>query len=156
MFRHEDAPVCSTTLCRSKMCQFKHDNVVQTNSDNKVEHEQNYVDKTAKVYPCNIHGLVWKTEADLGLHMMSTHSSSNRCNTEYSVDTIDIDISNESEKTDKICEECTSNCGEDIVHTYDITRTCSQCDFKTKCEDAWDEHWTSAPGHDRANWTPFE
>ena len=55
---------------------------------------------------------------------------------------------NEVEPTDDMeCEECTFNTDESVYHKNDIIQECSQCDFETKCEAAYDAHWASTPGH---------
>ena len=46
-------------------------------------------------------------------------------------------------RDDVECVECTFNCGESIYHKNDPLQKCSHCDFETKCEADYDEHWAS-------------
>ena len=43
--------------------------------------------------------------------------------------------------------KCTFYTGEEAFHTNDPLKVCTQCDYKTKCQSAYDEHWSSTPGH---------
>ena len=64
---------------------------------------------------------------------------------------------NEVEPTDDMeCEECTFNTDESVYHKNDIIQECSQCDFETKCEAAYDAHWASTPGHRFSQWETNE
>ena len=45
------------------------------------------------------------------------------------------------------CEDCIINIGESVNHKNDNIQECSQCDYETKCESAFNEHWASSPDH---------
>ena len=45
------------------------------------------------------------------------------------------------------CAKCTFYTGEELYHTNDPIKECTQCDYETKCQVAYDEHWASTPGH---------
>ena len=71
MFKHEDAPFCQKgTFCRAKICQFKHNTVVENQIEAGITEEQSDVDRLSDWYPCNICDFVSKTEAYLSVHML--------------------------------------------------------------------------------------
>ena len=148
MFRHDDAPVCpKKTACRAAMCQFKHIRLSENFNAHMTSLDLGNIE-VFSIYPCNNCDFKAKTEANLKIHKTSSH--------EVPADENNDEYDDFVEKNDLECPECTINCGESIVHTNDITRNCPECDFETKCEDAWDEHWATKTKHNRANWTPFE
>ena len=148
MFRHNEAPVCpKNTVCRSKLCQFKHITVSENFITNMTSLELGNIE-LLRIYTCNKCDFKAKTEAVLNNHAASSHEMPDEKNND--------EDDNFVEQKDVECVECTFNCCISIVHTFDITRKCPECDFQTKCEDAWDKHWASKTEHNRANWTPFE
>ena len=57
-------------------------------------------------------------------------------------------MADEFQNVDKMkCEKCTFYTDEEVFHTNDPIKECTQCDYKTKCQPAYDEHWASTPGH---------
>ena len=54
---------------------------------------------------------------------------------------------NENEVEVEPTVKCTFMSVETVYHANDDIRTCSQCQFETKCEAAYDGHWARTPGH---------
>ena len=135
MFKHEHAPICKNGMsCRTKLCQFTHQVVMETHSEESSENEiDTEVRETEEpiVYPCSICGFVSKTEAYLPVHISTKHK----------VNGNDIDnalIEEENDSDDDDVDDGPMECNHCLINGVKPGFTCD--DFELLLQHIWNDH----------------
>ena len=125
MFRHEDAPLCNrASLCRSKMCQFKHE-FIQENP-NIIE---SFDMETHSDYQCDKCSFVSKTVANIEFHRSSKHEVPNDINNLNNIEHID-DSGDAEEKDDSEHSDFEESDDDvNVPNNYNDTTRVYRCDY---------------------------